>query len=202
MEPMKTVLTIAGFDPSSGAGVTADLAVFAAHGLFGTSCITALTVQSTLGVQAVHPVDATILRATLKCLKEDLPPAGVKIGMLGTADAVAVVARFLEKLLAERPETVVVLDPVLRSSSGRELLSAEGLNLMRERLLPLVNWCTPNLAELALLTAMPVASPAEALIAGHTDCEPCYAWDRLRVFERAAQWAAECSKGCRGGSGG
>ena len=82
---MKTVLTIAGFDPSSGAGVTADLMVFAAHGLFGTSCITALTVQSTMGFAGAHPVASEVVLATLEHLHADLPPAGIKIGMLGTA---------------------------------------------------------------------------------------------------------------------
>lgn len=145
---MKTVLTIAGFDPSSGAGVTADLAVFAAHGLFGTSCVTALTVQSTLGVAAVHPVDAPVVRATLEHLWADLPAAGIKIGMLATAACVEAVAGFLEGL-AVRP--VVVLDPVLRSTSGRDLLDAAGVEAMRSRLLPLVDWVTPNEGELSVL---------------------------------------------------
>ena len=79
---MPTVLTIAGFDPSSGAGVTADLMVFAAHGLFGTACIAALTVQSTLGVRSTHPTSASVVGDTLECLQADLPPAGIKIGMV------------------------------------------------------------------------------------------------------------------------
>src|SRR5580700_7211508 len=83
---MQTVLAIAGFDPSSGAGTTADLMVFAAHGLFGTACITTLTVQSTLGVRSVLPVPPEVVRETLECLDQDLPPAGIKIGMILTAD--------------------------------------------------------------------------------------------------------------------
>jgi hydroxymethylpyrimidine/phosphomethylpyrimidine kinase len=154
---MKTVLTIAGFDPSSGAGVTADMMVFAAQGLFGTSVITSLTVQSTLGVAANHPVDADVVGHTLRCLEEDIPPAGIKIGMLATAGTVAQVAKFLTAVRTQRRELVVVLDPVLRSSSGRELLDAAGVELLRDRLLPLVDWVTPNLDELALLTARPVA---------------------------------------------
>ncbi len=96
-----TVLTIAGFDPSSGAGITADLMVFAAHGLFGTSCITSLTVQSTLGVVDSHAVPASTIEATLDCLHADLPPAGVKIGMLATAQNVAAVAGYLERLRSD-----------------------------------------------------------------------------------------------------
>lgn len=153
---MQTVLTIAGFDPSSGAGVTADLMVFAAHGLFGTSCITGLTVQSTVGVQATTAVSAETVRATLNCLANDLPPVGVKIGMLGTAANVAAVAEFLSGLRVEKERVPVVLDPVLRSSSGRELLDAEGVTVMRESLLPLVDWVTPNLEELGVLTERPV----------------------------------------------
>ncbi len=157
---MKTVLTIAGFDPSSGAGVTADLMVFAAHGLFGTSAITSLTVQSTLGVAASHPVDAGVVLATLRCLEQDLPAAGVKLGMLATAPVVEAVADFLAEVRGRR-EIVVVLDPVLRSSSGRELLDAAGVELLRGRLLPLVDWVTPNLDELALLTGRSIAGRGE-----------------------------------------
>jgi hydroxymethylpyrimidine/phosphomethylpyrimidine kinase len=154
--PSKTVLTIAGFDPSSGAGVTADLMVFAAHGLFGTSCITALTVQSTRGVRATHPVDPEILSSSLECLVEDLPPAGIKIGMLGTSGATLAVVEFLTKFRSNHRDVPVVLDPVLRSSSGRELLDPEGVEILRTRLLPLVSWVTPNIDELAILSGMPV----------------------------------------------
>ena len=153
---MQTVLTIAGFDPSSGAGITADLMVFAAHGLFGTSCITSLTVQSTIGVEATHPVSAEVVRDTLDCLHDDLPAAGIKIGMLATAPVVAAVVDFLTRIRSLTPRIPVVLDPVLLSTSGRELLSHEGLTLLQTRLLPLVDWVTPNLAELSILTSLPV----------------------------------------------
>jgi hydroxymethylpyrimidine/phosphomethylpyrimidine kinase len=158
---MQTVLTIAGFDPSSGAGVTADLMVFAAHGLFGTSAITSLTVQSTTGVRSSEPVSASQLEATLDCLHADMPPAGVKIGMLATAPIVDVVANYLTKLRRLSREIPVVLDPVVRSSSGRELLSPPGLSLLRERLLPLVSWVTPNLEELTVLTKLPTGNQRE-----------------------------------------
>lgn len=158
---MQTVLTIAGFDPSSGAGVTADLMVFAAHGLFGTSCITALTVQSTVGVRSTHPVEADVVGSTLDWLEADLPPAGIKIGMLATASTVAVVADFLERLREKGSRAPVVLDPVLRSSSGRELLDRAGLEVLRERLLPVVDWVTPNLEELGVLIGRPVRERSE-----------------------------------------
>jgi hydroxymethylpyrimidine/phosphomethylpyrimidine kinase len=159
---MQTVLTIAGFDPSSGAGVTADLMVFAAHSLFGTACITALTVQSTLGVVSTHPTSPVVLRATLDCLEADLPPAGIKIGMISTEDNALVICDYLKKHQLEhwhRPEgwIPVVLDPVLRSTSGRELLEPAAVTLVRDRLLPQVDWITPNLAELAILSGVEVA---------------------------------------------
>jgi hydroxymethylpyrimidine/phosphomethylpyrimidine kinase len=157
---METVLTIAGFDPSSGAGVTADLMVFAAHGLFGTSCITGLTIQSTRGVRSTHPVEPEIVRATLQTLAEDVPAVGIKIGMLSSASAVAEVIEFLRSGGRSIP---VVLDPVLRSSSGRELLEPGGVDLLREELLPLVDWVTPNLDELAVLTGFPIQSRADIL---------------------------------------
>lgn len=164
---MQTVLTIAGFDPSSGAGVTADLMVFAAHGLYGTSCITGLTVQSTRGVRLTHPTDPEILRSTLGTLAEDLSPAGIKIGMLCSAVAVAEVIDFLGWLRGRGVAIPVVLDPVLRSSSGRELLEPSGADLLRTGLLPLVDWVTPNLDELAALTGLSVGSPAEITVAAH-----------------------------------
>jgi hydroxymethylpyrimidine/phosphomethylpyrimidine kinase len=152
---MQTVLTIAGFDPSSGAGVTADLMVFAAHGLFGTSCITGLTVQSTVGVRSTHPVEASIVAETLECLEADLPSVGVKIGMLVSATNVRIISEYIEKhylVHHARSRGPIVLDPVIRSSSGRELLDPAGVAALRDRLLPLVDWVTPNLDELAALT--------------------------------------------------
>jgi len=143
------VLTIAGFDPSSGAGVTADLQVFAAHGLYGTACITALTVQSTLGVKAVEDV-AGLIAPTLEHLDADLPPAGIKIGMLQSAEAVRAVAAYLRKIRGRK--IPVVLDPVVRSSSGAALLDAEGLAALQQELLPLVDWVTPNHYEVIILS--------------------------------------------------
>ncbi|HEX9201079.1 MAG TPA: bifunctional hydroxymethylpyrimidine kinase/phosphomethylpyrimidine kinase [Acidobacteriaceae bacterium] len=156
---MQTVLTIAGFDPSSGAGVTADLMVFAAHGLFGTSCITALTVQSTLGVRSTHPISPDVVGATLECLDADLPPVGIKIGMLSSADNIFRICYYISKLReihSSRSIPAVVLDPVLRSTSGRELLEPAGVAALENRLLPLVDWITPNIEELAVLAGMAV----------------------------------------------
>ena len=153
--PRPVVLTIAGFDPSSGAGVTADLKVFAAHRLYGLAAITALTVQSTQGVRRFHTVNPKFLGETLDCLAEDVEISGVKIGMLGTAEIVCEVGRFLAD--SGIPRQRVVLDPIVRSSSGRTLLDSAGFDRLQSELLSLVGWVTPNLDELAELAASEVS---------------------------------------------
>jgi hydroxymethylpyrimidine/phosphomethylpyrimidine kinase len=158
--PAKMVaLTIAGFDPSAGAGITADLKVFSNQAIYGVAAITALTVQSTQGVRHVEPVSSRILRATLDCLAQDFSVSGVKIGMLGSADAVREVARFLTR--AGIPRERVVLDPVLTSSSGAALLEPEGVGLLKTELLGSVGWVTPNKDELGALTGEPGAERAQ-----------------------------------------
>jgi hydroxymethylpyrimidine/phosphomethylpyrimidine kinase len=152
-------LTIAGFDPSSGAGVSADLSVFAAHGIFGTSAITATTVQSTMGVAAVRAADPVWLLRTLEYVSTDLPAAGVKVGMLATEPIVRAVVEFLQTAQGRIP---VVLDPVIRSSSGYELLEASALRRIHADLLPLVSWITPNWMELSVLSGVKVRSLEEA----------------------------------------
>ena len=146
------VLTIAGFDPSSGAGITADIKTIAAHECYGVACITALTVQSTQGVRRVAGVDPKIIAETLRELTSDLGIAAVHIGMLANEQVVAAVADILEK--ARLPH--VVLDPVLKSSSGSDLLDVAGTRLLLEKLLPLAEVVTPNLDEAGILTGLRV----------------------------------------------
>src|SRR5579862_1122981 len=110
------VLTIAGFDPGSGAGVTADIKTIASHGCYGVACITALTVQSTAGVRRVEGVDAGLVAETLAELASDVEIAAVHIGMLGSGKVVRAVADFL----AGKKMPNVVLDPILESSSGTD----------------------------------------------------------------------------------
>jgi hydroxymethylpyrimidine/phosphomethylpyrimidine kinase len=148
------VLTIAGFDPSSGAGVTADIKTIAAHECYGVSCITALTVQSTQGVKRVEPVDPGFIAQTLQELIQDVEVAAVHVGMLGTEPVARAVADFLER--ARLPH--VVLDPILKSSSGADLLDAAGTRLLIERLIPLSEVVTPNLDEASVLTGLPVTN--------------------------------------------
>jgi hydroxymethylpyrimidine/phosphomethylpyrimidine kinase len=144
-------LTIAGFDPGSGAGVTADLKTFAAHAIYGVACISALTVQSTQGVRAVEPLSPGLVRATLDCLVEDVALSGVKIGMLGTSAVAAEVASFLRAQSGRIPRERIVLDPVLRSTAGTPLIDANGVRVIRDELLHCVGWVTPNIHELAIL---------------------------------------------------
>ena len=167
----QAVLTIAGFDPSSGAGVSADLKVFAAHRLYGLAAISALTVQSTQGVRRSQGVSPEFLAETLDCLAGDIEISGAKVGMLATSEIVRVVARFLSA--SGIPRDRIVLDPVIRSSSGRALLEAVGVERLKSELLPLAGWITPNIEELAELAELDVsdrktaAAAARLLAAGY-----------------------------------
>jgi hydroxymethylpyrimidine/phosphomethylpyrimidine kinase len=148
------VLTIAGFDPSSGAGITADIKTIAAHGCYGVSCITALTVQSTQGVRRVQPCSKDLIRETLQELASDMEIAAVHIGMLGDGTVASAVADYLDQSRVEN----VVLDPILRSSSGADLLDRRGTAVVRERLLGRASVVTPNVDEAAALTGREVGN--------------------------------------------
>jgi hydroxymethylpyrimidine kinase/phosphomethylpyrimidine kinase len=151
------VLTIAGFDPTCGAGVGADLKTFSAHNCYGVAAITALTVQSTQAVQAVHATPSPTLRAQLDVLAEDMHIAAIKIGMLGTRANAVAVAEFLDKGQFEH----VVLDPIIHASAGGpDLLDAAGLKYLGEELIKRASLITPNVPEAALLTGMEISDPA------------------------------------------
>jgi hydroxymethylpyrimidine/phosphomethylpyrimidine kinase len=154
-ETPNVVLTIAGFDPSSGAGVTADIKTIAAHGCYGVACITAITVQSTAGVRRVEPCDPDLVADTLRELAADVKIAAVHIGMLGSAKVARAVADFLSR--QKLPN--VVLDPIFRASSGTDLLDAPGRKVLAEQLLPLATVVTPNVDEAAALAGIPVTDP-------------------------------------------
>lgn len=151
------VLSIAGFDPSSGAGVTADIKTIAAHGCYGVACITAMTVQSTSGVRRVSPIDPSLLLESLEELAADMDIAAVRIGMLGSTKVAKVVADFLEGSGSKkRALSNIVLDPILKSSSGVELLEPAALKILIERLIPIAEVVTPNVDEAAALTGLKV----------------------------------------------
>ena len=149
---MKTVLSIAGSDPSGGAGIQADLKTMALNGVYGMSVITALTAQNTTGVTAVEPVSPLFLQQQLDAVFSDIPPDGVKIGMVSAAPLIQVIARCLE---THRPKHVVV-DPVMLSTSGTRLLSEDALAALQEDLLPQATLITPNLPEAEVLSGQTI----------------------------------------------
>jgi len=151
------VLTIAGFDPSSGAGITADIKTVAAHGCYGVAAITALTVQSTAGVKQVTPVDPVLLRKTLEMLVADVKVSAVHVGMLGSGEIAAVIADFLRGTLLPN----VVLDTVLVSTSGARLIDDSGIQVLREKLIPLASAITPNVNEAEVLTGLAISNSEE-----------------------------------------
>jgi hydroxymethylpyrimidine/phosphomethylpyrimidine kinase len=155
-----TVLSIAGSDPSGGAGIQADLKTVAAHGGYGMAAITSLTAQNTQGVRAVHVPPPSFLREQLEALSDDVRVDAVKIGMLAQTAVVDVVASWLGQ---HRPAHVV-LDPVMVAQSGHRLLDAGAVTAVRERLLPRVDLVTPNLPELADLLGEPEARTWDAAL--------------------------------------
>lgn len=162
-EKPPVVLTIAGFDPSSGAGITADIKTVAAHGCYGVACITAITVQSTAGVKRVEGLDPSLVLDTLEELETDVEIAAVHIGMLGSGKVAKAVADFLSTRSGGRGSAQkarfpnIVLDTVLKSSSGADLLDAPGIKVLIERLIPLSDVVTPNVDEAAVITKLKVA---------------------------------------------
>ncbi len=148
------ILSIAGHDPSSGAGATADIKTAAAFGCYAVTCLTALTVQTTQGVAAVEMIKPSLVSATLQSLADDFPIAAIRIGMTGLGEIVDVIADFLQK----RRFHNIILDPVIRSSSGARLLDDAGVEVLRRRLLPLCDVVTPNLDEAATLAETPPTS--------------------------------------------
>jgi hydroxymethylpyrimidine/phosphomethylpyrimidine kinase len=146
------LLTIAGFDPSCGAGVAADLKTFAAHGCYGIAAITSVTVQNTQGVEAVHNTPTAELRAQLEALVKDSVIDAVKIGMLGNRGNAVAIAEFLDN--NKFPH--IVLDPVMKSSSGTELLDAGGIKFLASELLKRVTVITPNIPEAETLTGLAI----------------------------------------------
>jgi hydroxymethylpyrimidine/phosphomethylpyrimidine kinase len=156
------VLSIAGSDSGGGAGIQADLKAFAACGVHGMTAITAITAQNTVGVSAVHPVPPEIIVEQVRQVAEDIGVDAVKIGMLGdTATIDAVI-----EALGHVGEAPVVLDPVMVAESGAILLDESARDALRERLLPLTEVVTPNVAEAAVL-AQREAEPSELARAIH-----------------------------------
>ncbi len=159
---MKTALTIAGSDSGGGAGIQADLKTFAAFGVFGTSAITAVTAQNTLGVTAVHLVPPDIVTAQIEAVAGDIGADAVKTGMLATAAIVECVAAAVRALELAN----LVVDPVMIAKSGAKLLADDAVAAMKAELLPLARVVTPNVPEAEVLAGMPIRSDADLEEAG------------------------------------
>lgn len=154
---MKTVLTIAGTDPSGGAGLHADLKTFCAHGVYGMGAVTAVVAQNTCGVFEYDSVRPALLAAQLDAVFSDIVPDAVKIGMLPDTTSIETVAAALEKWQAGR----VILDPVMVSTSEHRLQRDDAAGVMANRLFPLCELITPNLAEAEKLCGFPVVTRAD-----------------------------------------
>ena len=167
------MLSIAGSDSGGGAGIQADLKAFAACGVHGMTAITAITAQNTVGVDAVGTIDPELIVAQVHAVQRDIGVDAVKIGMLGTVATILAVERALDEL---EPGTPVVLDPVMVSESGAELLAQEARAALVERLLPRVTVATPNLPEARAIVAQRQADPAS------TDAEQADAPELARTI--------------------
>ena len=159
---MRVVLSIAGSDSSSGAGIQADLKSITANGAYAATVITAVTAQNTLGVQGAWPLSLDAVREQIASVFDDLDVAGVKTGMLGGSEMIELVA---DELVARQPAFVVV-DPVMISKTGFALLAEDAASTLRDRLLPLATLVTPNVHEAEALTGLSIRSVADAQQAG------------------------------------
>ena len=156
---MRTALTIAGSDSGGGAGIQADLKTFAAHGVYGTSAITALTAQNTVGVTALRVAPADMVVAQIDAVVSDLGCHAVKTGMLASTAIVGAVAEAVTRLRLP----YLVVDPVMVSKSGDHLLAEDAVDALRRHLLPLCRVVTPNIPEAEVLTGLTITTVDDAL---------------------------------------
>lgn len=154
---MKTVLSIAGTDPTGGAGIQADLKTIEAHGLFGMSVITVVIAQNTTGVFGMQPISASLVEKQIDCVFNDIRPDAVKLGMLYDTEIIHTTAKQLHAHHAQN----IVLDPVMMSSSGYDLLRPDAAKALIEEIFPLCTLITPNLAEAAALSGSNISTKAQ-----------------------------------------
>ena len=162
--PLPVALTVAGSDSGGGAGIQADLKTFAALGVHGTSAITCITAQNPEGVRGIQACSVRILRQQIEAVFEELPPAAVKTGMLYSAPIICVVAA----LLRRRQGLPLVVDPVMVSTSGAQLLKPAAVRVLRKELLPLATLVTPNLDEAEILVGAKLTSVTDLRAAART----------------------------------
>ncbi|HEX6625953.1 MAG TPA: hydroxymethylpyrimidine/phosphomethylpyrimidine kinase, partial [Pyrinomonadaceae bacterium] len=157
--PPPVALTIAGFDPSGGAGVVADVKTFTAFGCFATAAVTSLTYQNTTGVFGAAHQRAEAVRAQVLPVVEDFRVAGLKTGMLPSREVIEEVAR----LLGETNLPAPVVDPVVRSTSGYDLIDDAALDALKKNLLPLARLVTPNVPEAERITGLSIRDEEDML---------------------------------------
>jgi hydroxymethylpyrimidine/phosphomethylpyrimidine kinase len=157
-------LTVAGSDSGGGAGIQADLKTFAALGVHGTSAITCITAQNPEGVRGIRACSVGIVRRQIEAVFDELPPAAVKTGMLYSAAIIQAVAAFFRR----RQRLPLVVDPVMVSTSGAQLLKPEAVRVLRTELLPLAALVTPNLDEAEILIGVKLTSVTDLRAAART----------------------------------
>ena len=175
---MKTALSIAGTDPSGGAGIQADIKTMTANGVYAMSAVTALTAQNTTGVYGILESTPEFLASQLDCIFTDIFPDAVKTGMVSSTGLIEVIADKLKQYKAKN----IVVDPVMVATSGSRLISQEAVDALKELLLPLATVLTPNIPEAEVLSGLTISGPAD--------------------MEKAAQAIGEtygCAVLCKGG---
>ncbi|MBG6235274.1 hydroxymethylpyrimidine/phosphomethylpyrimidine kinase [Pedobacter sp. CAN_A7] len=155
------VLSIAGSDSGGGAGIQADLKTVSALGCYGTTAITAVTVQNTLGVSGIHPIPVAVVKAQIKAVMDDLKPSAIKIGMVHSAE----LAMGIAEALSHYPKVPVVFDPVMVSTSGHNLIAMNTVETLKTHLFPMAELLTPNLDEAAILAGMEIKNLSDMKVA-------------------------------------
>lgn len=157
-----SVLTIAGFDGSGGAGIQADIKTFSALGCYATSVLTALPVQNTMGVRKIYPIPMEAVADQIEAVLEDIVPQSIKIGMVHTSKLVETIVNTLNKY----PKIPIVFDPVMVATSGHRLIEDETINTIVEKLFPLADIITPNMDEASILAGIEVKTLEDMRVAG------------------------------------
>ncbi len=157
------VWSVAGSDSGSGAGLQADLRAFEAMDVHGCTVVAAITAQNSMGVQLIAPVDAAVFEAQLAALADDMPPAAIKVGMIGSVENLRVLVRWIDRLRQNNPHLVVVVDPVLGATTGASFAQTDLIQAYRDELLPRADVITPNRTEAALLLNQTAFTDASAI---------------------------------------
>lgn len=162
MTYLAPVLTIAGTDPSGGAGIMADLKTFQARRTYGMAIVTSVVAQNTCGVRGVQHIETAIIDQQLACVYDDIKPKAVKTGMLAERETISLVASYLKKY----PQPYV-LDPVMVATSGHRLIDSDAVEALKEDLLPLATIITPNLPEAEVLVGYDLSDEVSIIKAGY-----------------------------------